>query len=62
MYVEVDPDKCEMNALCVGLAPEVFDFGENDELTVAERPGDEQWDSVRAAAFTCPRQAITVSR
>lgn len=30
MRVEVDPDLCESNAVCVGLAPDVFELGDDD--------------------------------
>lgn len=30
MRVEVDPDLCESNAVCVGLAPDIFELGDDD--------------------------------
>lgn len=34
MDVEVDFDRCEANGVCVGIAPEVFDLNDDDELIV----------------------------
>jgi ferredoxin len=33
MRVLVNWNLCESNALCMGVAPEVFEVGEDDELT-----------------------------
>ncbi|MGW0044685.1 ferredoxin [Rhodococcus sp. NPDC003348] len=61
MRVEVDFGVCESNAVCVGIAPDVFDLGEDDHLTVLRpevTPDNEQ--GIREAARQCPRQAITI--
>ncbi len=61
--VEVDEDRCEANAVCQGLAPEVFRVDDDDQLhlLVSEVPsGLEQ--SVEAAVRGCPKAALrTVS-
>jgi len=61
MKVSVDPLVCEANAVCVGLAPEVFDLNDDDELTilVPEVPED-QADRVRHAVRSCPKAALTL--
>lgn len=63
MRVEVDEDRCEANAVCQGLAPDVFRVDDDDQLhlLVAEVPsGLEQ--SVEAAVRGCPKAALrTVS-
>lgn len=58
--VRVDPRLCEGHALCIDLAPEVFDLGDDDVATCDERPADALWDKVKAAVDACPRGAITV--
>ena len=32
MRIIVDPDRCEGQAVCVGLAPAVFELGDDDEV------------------------------
>ena len=61
MKVQVDLLVCEANAICVGLAPEVFDLDDADVLhiTVAEVPGDAQ-DRVRHAVRSCPKAALSI--
>lgn len=59
LRVRVDPRLCEAHALCVEIAPEVFDLGDDiaacdEETPQALRP------SVEAAVAACPRQAISV--
>ena len=59
--VVVDFDKCESNALCMGVAPEVFEVREDDFLYVLqEEPPDELRDKCNEAARVCPKQAITI--
>ena len=59
--VVVDFDKCESNALCMGVAPEVFEVRDDDFLYVLqEEPPDELKRQVREAARVCPKQAITI--
>ncbi|MBX7435435.1 ferredoxin [Mycobacterium sp. Y57] len=61
MTVRVDPRLCEGHGICAELAPDIFDLGDDDVVTIAtERPGPEREAAVRAAAAACPRQAITV--
>ena len=59
--VVVDADLCEGHALCIQLAPEVFDL--SDEEIAGAAPVDGQWgqgtwDNVKSAVDACPRQAI----
>lgn len=58
--VRVDPHACEGHALCIDLAPEVFDLSDDDVATCDETPAPRLWDTVKAAVDACPRQAITV--
>ncbi|MHC9295474.1 ferredoxin [Mycobacterium sp. LTG2003] len=57
-HVRVDAALCEGHALCIDLAPDVFDLGD-DEVASAKQVTPEQWERVRAAVDACPRQAIT---
>ena len=38
MYVEIDRDRCEGNAVCVGIAPEIFDIIDDDYVVVRTAP------------------------
>ncbi|MDG4669137.1 ferredoxin [Mycobacterium sp. 236(2023)] len=61
MRVEVDRDLCESNAVCVGIAPDVFDLDDED-LAVAigdEVPADREGE-VREAVSLCPKIALTL--
>lgn len=59
MRVSVDPLACEANAVCVGLAPDVFDLDDDDRLRILreEVPPDEV-DRVRHAVRSCPKAAL----
>ncbi|MBX7433930.1 ferredoxin [Mycobacterium sp. Y57] len=62
MTVRVDPRLCEGHGICLQLADEVFDLGDDDIATVTdEHPDSAHHAAVRAAAAACPRQAIIVS-
>ncbi len=61
MRVVVDFDLCESNALCMAQAPEVFEVRDDDLLYVLnEQPPEELREKVRAAARSCPKNAITI--
>jgi ferredoxin len=59
--IVVDFDRCESNALCMGVAPEVFEVRDDDFLYILQ---DEPPDALRArceeAVRICPKQAISV--
>ncbi len=61
MRVEVDRDLCESNAVCVGIAPDVFDLGDDDlaRVLVDEVPHGRA-DEVREAVGLCPKIALTL--
>ncbi len=62
MELKVDPLVCEANAVCVGLAPEVFDLDDDDNLTILQPdPAPDQLDRVRHAVRSCPKAALTLS-
>ncbi|WP_410568605.1 ferredoxin [Amycolatopsis sp. cmx-4-61] len=59
MEIGVDRSLCEANAVCVGLAPDVFDLDDDEELVI--RPGAvpvDQVERVSAAIKGCPKNAL----
>jgi len=61
MRVVVDYDRCESNAICVGLAPQVFEVRDDDNLYILEEhPPEELRAKVEQAVRSCPKQAISL--
>lgn len=61
MKVVVDFDKCESNAICMGIAPEVFEVREDDFLYILdEHPPESLRGQLEEAVMSCPRAAITL--
>ena len=61
MKVVVDYDVCESNAICMGLAPEVFEVRDDDNLyLLQEHPPEAFRAKVEAAVRGCPKQAISI--
>ena len=59
--VVVDFDLCESNAVCMGIAPEVFEVRDDDFLYVlVEEPEESMRPRVAEAAERCPKQAISL--
>ena len=60
MKVRVDVKRCESNAICLALAPEVFDL-DDDGLVVlrTDEVGAEMERKVRSAVEACPRAVIS---
>lgn len=59
--VVVDFDLCESNAICMGVAPEVFEVRDDDFLYVLqETPGEDLRPEVEEAVRRCPKQAISI--
>ena len=62
MRVEVDFDKCQSNAVCMGIAPEVFEVRDDGFLYVLqEEPPESLRDRCEDAAEQCPTGAITIT-
>lgn len=60
--VVVDFDLCESNAICMGVAPEVFEVRDDDFLYILqEEPAPELRDKVEEAVRRCPKQAISIA-
>jgi ferredoxin len=59
MRVVVDFDVCESNAVCMSVAPEVFEVRDDDFLYILqEEPPEELRAKVEEAVRRCPKQAI----
>ena len=61
--VVVDYDLCEANGICVGVAPEVFDLDDEDDLHLLVTEVTPHNESrIRQAAESCPRTALRIER
>ncbi|MEM9202530.1 MAG: ferredoxin [Actinomycetota bacterium] len=61
MKIVVDFDLCESNAVCMQMAPDIFEVRDDDFLYVLnETPDDGDRDRIEEAAQRCPKQAITI--
>lgn len=59
MKVVVDFDLCESNAVCMGIAPEVFEVRDDDFLYILdESPPETMRERLQEAVQACPRAAI----
>ena len=59
MRVEVDKDRCEGNAVCVGISPDLFELDEEDYAVVKQDPVPaELEDLAEQAVAECPRAAL----
>ena len=61
MRVEVDLDRCEGNAICVGIADDLFELNDDDYavMKVDAIPADRE-EAARRAVVDCPRAALTI--
>lgn len=60
MRIIVDPDRCEGQAVCVGLAPAVFELGDDDEVVrvLVDEVPEEHQKRARKAVAKCPMAAL----
>lgn len=59
--IVVDFDLCESNAVCMQIAPEVFEVRDDDFLYVLnEEPGEDARAKVEESIARCPKQAISL--
>jgi ferredoxin len=62
MKIVVDYDVCESNAVCMAVAPEVFEVRDDDFLYVLdENPPEELRPKIEEAVRRCPKQAISIA-
>jgi len=60
--VEVDWDLCESNAICMGIAPEVFELRDDNYLYILdENPPDALRERCEQAVRQCPKQAVSIT-
>lgn len=61
MRVVVDFDKCKSNAVCMGVAPEIFEVRDDGYLYILdETPPEELRPKMEEAVRTCPTGAISL--
>jgi ferredoxin len=61
MKIVVDFDLCESNAVCMSIAPEVFEVRDDDFLYVLnEHPDESMRPKMEEAVRRCPKQAISI--
>jgi ferredoxin len=57
--VIVDRDRCEGNAVCLGIAPDVFDLDDEDYAVIKKDPiPSDLEDLAEQAIAECPRAAL----
>jgi len=60
--VVVDYDLCESNAICMQIAPEVFEVRDDDFLyLLTDTPDEALRAKVEESAQRCPKQAIKLA-
>jgi ferredoxin len=63
MDLRVDRDLCEANGVCTGIAPDVFDLDDEDELQIMQpEPPEELRERVEQAVASCPKNALFLAR
>ncbi|MXP19940.1 ferredoxin [Gordonia sp. HNM0687] len=61
MRIKADFDLCESNAVCVGMAPDVFDLDDNDYLVILkEEVTAEREEEMRQVVASCPKSALSL--
>ena len=61
MELRVDRDLCEANGVCTGIAPDVFDLDDDDELVILKpEPPEEMRDRIEQAVASCPKTALSL--
>jgi ferredoxin len=62
MKVEVDLGLCEHQGVCIGIAPDVFEFDDDGGLVVLQpEPPESARVLLEDAEAACPLAAITIS-
>ena len=61
MRVVVDFDLCESNAICMQIAPDIFEVRDDDFLYVLEEtPSEDRRSSLEESVQRCTKQAISI--
>ena len=62
MRVVVDFDLCESNAICMQIAPDIFEVRDDDFLYVLnETPSEDRRSNLEESVQRCPKQAISIA-
>jgi ferredoxin len=62
MKVVVDFDRCQSNAVCMGIAPDIFEVRDDGFLYILqENPPESARPKVEDAVRSCPTQAISIA-
>ncbi len=62
MKIHVNYDLCTSNAVCMGIAPEVFEVRDDGYMYILnEEPGPAFAERVREAVASCPNGALSIS-
>jgi ferredoxin len=62
MRIVVDFDVCEANAICMGIAPDVFEVDDDDYLNLLQdEVPEEMRDLMGQAVRACPKRAISIA-
>jgi ferredoxin len=60
--IVVDYNRCESNARCVEVAPDIFEVRDDDKLYLLnEHPPESARERVLKAVRLCPKQALSIS-
>jgi ferredoxin len=60
MEIRVDRDLCEANGVCCGLAPDVFELDDDEQLVIRQNPPAERVERVSLAVARCPKNALQI--
>ncbi|MCH2409196.1 MAG: ferredoxin [Acidimicrobiales bacterium] len=61
MRVVVDFDLCESNAICMQIAPDIFEVRDDDFLYILdETPSEDRRSNLEESVQRCPKQAISI--
>jgi ferredoxin len=59
MEIRVDRTLCEANAVCVGLAPDIFELDDDEQLIIRQPdPPPDRVERVSLAVSRCPKNAL----
>ena len=61
MRIKADFDLCESNAICVGMAPDIFDLDDDDYLVILKDEVPEgREEEMRQVVANCPKSALSI--
>ncbi|MGC8498033.1 MAG: ferredoxin [Acidimicrobiales bacterium] len=62
MKIHVNYDLCTSNAVCMGIAPEVFEVRDDGYMYILnDEPGPAFDERLREAVASCPNGALSIS-